>query len=123
MSINQRPHGGYPCPGQTCTRDGCPNRTWLRAFNRRLSDGTAYTTGWTEAEVNAEPDWDAIIAGATWNEEDGENGPYSLHRDSVGFVEIYELVGNKAVYRATHKPAEIIGTEPVDSLNRFGEAE
>ena len=46
---------------------------------------------------------DDIIEDAHWDGDDGELGPYSLHRDGVGFITVAKWVKNVPVEIATVK--------------------
>lgn len=57
--------------------------------------------------MSTQPNWDQLIADATWNHDQAGRGPYTLTRDAVGFIEIFEWVDNRPVHRATVKaPAQ-----------------
>ena len=85
------------------SREQRGTETWPQAFQRRLEDGTAWTTGWTEEEVaRAESDdqaeIDQLIAEAVFD-SDGyfESGPYTLHEVFPGEILVYKWIDNVAV--------------------------
>lgn len=81
-----------------CAREQRDTETWPQAFQRRLEDGTAWTTGWTEEEIAlpSEPDIDQLIAEAVFD-SDGlyESGQYMLHRPfDDNEIEVWKWDGN-----------------------------